>query len=107
MRITPYAHFLQSSVIPPYCDRLISPMIRMLRAKRVPNTVLSTLISESLEVVFDNLDMASAILDCAEEAAADLNPEIHQRLALVHVGLAMAMQALESEDLHELIARID
>jgi hypothetical protein len=82
-------------------------MIRMLRAKRVPNTVLSTLISESLEVVFDNLDMASAILDCAEEAAADLNPEIHQRLALVHVGLAMAMQALESEDLHELIARID
>jgi hypothetical protein len=69
--------------------------------------MLSTLISESLEVVFDNLDMASAILDCAEEAAADLNPEIHQRLALVHVGLAMAMQALESEDLRELIARID
>jgi hypothetical protein len=96
MRIDRHTKFLQSSVIPPYCDRLLSPMIRMLRAKRVPNTMLSTLISES-----------SAILDCAEEAAADFNPEIHQRLALVHVGLAMAMQALESEDLHELIARID
>jgi hypothetical protein len=69
--------------------------------------MLSSLITESLEVVSDNLDMASAILDCAEEAAVDLDPEIHQRLALVHVGLAMAMQALESKDLRELIARID
>jgi hypothetical protein len=69
--------------------------------------MLSSLISESLDVVFDNLDMASTILNCAEEAAADQNPDIHQRLALVHMGLAMAMQALESEDLHKLIAQID
>lgn len=69
--------------------------------------MLSSLLSESLEVTFDNLTMASTILSCAEEAAEELNPEIRQRLALVHMGLAMAMQALESEDLHRLIAAID
>lgn len=69
--------------------------------------MLSSLLSESLEVTFDNLNIASTILACAEEAAAELDPEIRQRLALVHMGLAMAMQALESEDLHRLIAAID
>jgi hypothetical protein len=69
--------------------------------------MLSSLISESLEVTFDNLNMASTILACAEEAVEDLSPEIRQRLSLVHIGLAMAMQALESKELHQLIAQID
>jgi hypothetical protein len=70
-------------------------------------SMLSSLLSEALEVTFDNLNMASTILSCAEEAAEDLNPEICQRLALVHVGLAMAMQALEEDALHRLIAQVD
>lgn len=69
--------------------------------------MLSSLLSESLEVTFDNLNMASTILACAEEAAEDLDPEIQKRLSLVHMGLAMALQALESEDLHQLIAAVD
>jgi hypothetical protein len=69
--------------------------------------MLSSLLSEALEVTFDNLNMASTILACAEEAAEDLSPDIRQRLALVHVGLAMAMQALEEDELHALIAKVD
>jgi hypothetical protein len=69
--------------------------------------MLSSLLSEALEVTFDNLNMASTILACAEEAAEDLSPDIRQRLALVHVGLAMAMQALEEDELHALIAKAD
>jgi hypothetical protein len=69
--------------------------------------MLSSLLSESLAVTLDNLDMASSVLACVEEAAEDLSPELRQRLALIHVGLAMAMQALEDQDLHRQIALID
>jgi hypothetical protein len=69
--------------------------------------MLSSLLSESLAVTLDNLDMASSVLACVEEAAADLSPELRQRLALIHVGLAMAMQALEDKELHRHIALVD
>jgi hypothetical protein len=69
--------------------------------------MLSSLLSESLAVTLDNLDMASSVLACVEEAAENLEPEIRQRLALVHIGLAMAMQGLQDQELHRQIALVD
>jgi hypothetical protein len=66
--------------------------------------MLESLLAEALAVTQDNLQMAQTILECAEEAAEDLSPEVRQRLNLVHVGLAMALQAFEDENLKALIA---
>jgi hypothetical protein len=65
--------------------------------------MLTTLLAEALAVTFDNLTMTATILDCAEEAAAELSPEARQRLSLVHTGLALAIQGMECDELQQLI----
>ncbi|MGR3279003.1 hypothetical protein ACSYAD_28475 [Acaryochloris marina NIES-2412] len=67
--------------------------------------MLTSLLAEALAVTFDNLTMTASILECAEEASEDLSPEAKQRLALVHTGLAMAIQGMEFEELQQLIKR--
>jgi hypothetical protein len=66
--------------------------------------MLESLLAEALAVTQDNLQMAQTILECAEEAAEDLDPDVRKRLSLVHVGLAMALQAFDDENLQELIS---
>ena len=65
--------------------------------------MLTCLLAEALAVTFDNLAMTAAILDCAEGAADTLNPDVRQRLNLVHTGLAMALQAMDCEEMETLI----
>ena len=65
--------------------------------------MLTSLLAEALAVTFDNLTMTATILDCAEEAAEELSSEARQRLALVHTGLAMAIQGMECDELQQLI----
>lgn len=65
--------------------------------------MLESLLSEALAVTLDNLQLTRNILECAEEAAEDMSPEVRQRLNLVHMGLAMSLQAFEDEHLQQLI----
>ncbi|MGB8701488.1 MAG: hypothetical protein WCD18_18900 [Thermosynechococcaceae cyanobacterium] len=65
--------------------------------------MLTSLLAEALAVTVDNLNMTAAILTCAEEAAEELSPEAKQRLHLVQVSLAMALQALEHEELQQVM----
>ena len=67
--------------------------------------MLASLLAEALAVTFDNLAMTSTILTCAEEASDELSSDARQRLSLVHTGLAMALQAMEYEEIQELIAQ--
>jgi tellurite resistance protein len=69
--------------------------------------MLTSLLAEALAVTVDNLSMTATILACAAEAAADLSPEAQQRLNLVHVALSMALQALEHEELQEIMEQSD
>ena len=61
--------------------------------------------AEALAVTLDNLMMTASIFKCTEEAAEDLNLEARQKLALVHAGLALAIQGLECDELQQLIKR--
>ncbi|UJB72330.1 hypothetical protein HRE53_27450 (plasmid) [Acaryochloris sp. 'Moss Beach'] len=45
----------------------------------------------------------SQVFECVGEATEDLNPEVKQRLGLVHAGLALAIQGMECEELQQLI----
>jgi hypothetical protein len=57
------------------------------------------LISEILSTVSHNLCVGATLLECIETESQVLQPEARQRLALVHVGLAMALDALQSTEL--------
>jgi hypothetical protein len=65
--------------------------------------MLTSLLAEALAVTVDNLSMSATILMCAEEAGAELSPEARQRLSLVQVALSMALQAMEHEELVQLM----
>jgi hypothetical protein len=65
--------------------------------------MLESLLAEALAVTLDNLQMTQTILECAEEAAETLSPEVRQRLNLVHMGLAMSLQAFEDQQLQQLM----
>jgi hypothetical protein len=57
------------------------------------------LVSEILASVSHNLCMGATLLECIETESQSLPPDARQRLALVHVGLAMALDALQSNEL--------
>jgi hypothetical protein len=57
------------------------------------------LVSEILSTVSHNLCVGATLLECIETESQSLPPEARQRLALVHVGLAMALDALQSTEL--------
>jgi hypothetical protein len=57
------------------------------------------LVSEILSTVSHNLCVGATLLECIETESQYLQPEARQKLALVHVGLAMALDALQSTEL--------
>jgi UDP-N-acetyl-D-mannosaminuronic acid transferase (WecB/TagA/CpsF family) len=69
--------------------------------------MFTSLLAEALAVSIDNLNMTSAILHYTQSAAEDLSPEAQQRLSLVHMGLGMALQAMEHHELQDLIKQAD
>jgi hypothetical protein len=69
--------------------------------------MLNSLLAEALAVAADNLSMTANILECTKDAAIDLSPEAQQRLQLVHMGLAMAMQAMNHDELCQIMEQSD
>jgi hypothetical protein len=69
--------------------------------------MFTTLLAEALAVAADNLNMTATILDCAQEAAVELSPEAQQRLNLVKVALAMALQAMNHDELRQVMEQSD
>jgi hypothetical protein len=69
--------------------------------------MFTTLLAEALAVTADNLNMTATILDCAQEAAVELSPEAQQRLNLVKVALAMALQAMNHDELRQVMEQSD
>lgn len=67
--------------------------------------MLTSFLAEALAVAFGNLTLTATMFQSAEEASEELSPEAKQRLALVHTGLAMAIQGMECEELQQLIKR--
>lgn len=65
--------------------------------------MLESLLSETLAVTADNLQMTVEMLKCAQEAATELPEETRQKLNLVHIGVALAVEALEDEALSQLV----
>ncbi|MEM9137649.1 MAG: hypothetical protein AAGB01_09920 [Cyanobacteria bacterium P01_F01_bin.42] len=65
--------------------------------------MLESLLCETLAVTADNLQMTVEMLKCAQEAAVELPDEARQKLNLVHVGVALAVEALEDETLSQLV----
>jgi hypothetical protein len=61
--------------------------------------MLNTLLAEALAVASDNLNMTASLLECTSDAAVDLSPEAQQRLNMIQLGLAMAMQAMNHDEL--------
>ncbi len=57
------------------------------------------LVSEILATVSHNLCVGATLLECIETESRELQPEARRKLALVHVGLAMALDALQSQEL--------
>jgi hypothetical protein len=76
------------------------------RAKPV-KVMFTSLLAEALAVTVDNLSMTATILACTEAAAEELSAEAKQRLQLVHLGLSMALQAMEYEELQQIMAQSD
>ncbi|MGR3279932.1 hypothetical protein ACSYAD_33290 [Acaryochloris marina NIES-2412] len=66
---------------------------------------MTSLLAEAIAVTFDNLTMTVSVFEYVEEATEDsnLSPEARQRLGLVHTALAMAIQAMEHDELRQLI----
>jgi hypothetical protein len=62
-------------------------------------TVGNHLISEILATVSHNLCVGATLLECVESESQQLPPDVRSKLALVHVGLAMALDALQSTEL--------
>jgi hypothetical protein len=69
--------------------------------------MLNSLLSDVLAVAADNLNMTASVLECTTDAAVDLSPEAKQRLNLVHMGLAMAMQAMDHDELRQIMEQSD
>lgn len=65
--------------------------------------MLESLLSETLAVTADNLQMTVEMLKCAQEVSGDLPEEARQKLNLVHIGVALALEALEDESLSQLV----
>ncbi|WP_404787851.1 hypothetical protein [Altericista sp. CCNU0014] len=57
------------------------------------------LLSEILETVSHNLCVGATLLECLETEAQHLQPDVRNKLALIHVGLALALDALQSTEL--------
>ena len=57
------------------------------------------IVSEILSAVSHNLCVGATLLECIEAESEYLHPDAAQKLALVHVGLAMALDALQSTEL--------
>ncbi len=57
------------------------------------------LISEILATVSHNLCVGATLLECVESESQQLPSDVRRKLALVHVGLAMALDALQSTEL--------
>jgi hypothetical protein len=62
-------------------------------------TVGTHLVSEILETIAHNLCVGATLLECVESESQQLEPEVRNKLALIHVGLAMALDALQSTEL--------
>jgi hypothetical protein len=62
-------------------------------------TVGNHLVSEILETIAHNLCVGATLLECVESESQQLQPEVRTKLALIHVGLAMALDALQSTEL--------
>jgi hypothetical protein len=69
--------------------------------------MFTSLLAEALAVTADNLSMTATILVCAEDAAQELSPEARQRLSIVQMGLSMALQAMEHEELQRVMELSD
>jgi hypothetical protein len=69
--------------------------------------MFTTLLAEALAVTADNLNMTATLLDCAQEAAVELSPEAQQRLNLIKVALAMALQAMNHDELRQVMEQSD
>jgi D-ribose pyranose/furanose isomerase RbsD len=69
--------------------------------------MFTSLLAEALAVTADNLNMTATILACAEEASQELSPEARQRLSIVQMGLSMALQAMEHDELLQLMQQSD
>ncbi len=69
--------------------------------------MFTSLLAEALAVTADNLDMTASLLVCAQEASEELSPEAQQRLNLVQVALSMALQALEHDELRQIMEQSD
>jgi hypothetical protein len=76
-------------------------------AQERKSIMFTSLLSEALAVAFDNLNMTTTILECSKAAAAELSPEAQQRLGLVQISLSMALEALEHEELRNLMEQSD
>jgi D-ribose pyranose/furanose isomerase RbsD len=69
--------------------------------------MFTSLLAEALAVTADNLSMTATILACTEEAAQELSQEARQRLSIVQMGLSMALQAMEHEELQSVMEQSD
>jgi predicted DNA-binding transcriptional regulator YafY len=69
--------------------------------------MLTSLLAEALAVALDNLNMTATILECTEAASEELSPEAQQRLNLVHLGLSMAIEAMDHEELRAIMEQSD
>jgi hypothetical protein len=65
--------------------------------------MLNSFLADVLAVAADNLNMTASVLECTSDAAIDLSPEAQQRLNQVHMGLAMAMQAMNHDELRQVM----
>ncbi len=63
------------------------------------------LTAEMLSTVSHNLSVGATLLECleAEVDPQEMDPAMRQQLALVHLGLAMAMDALNTDQLQNLM----
>ena len=68
--------------------------------------MLNCLLAEALSVAADNLNMTANILESTRDTAVDLSPEAQQRLNMVHMGLAMAMQAMNHDELCQIMGTV-
>jgi hypothetical protein len=69
--------------------------------------MLNCLLADALSVAATNLNLTANILEETRDAAIDLSPEAQQRLNMVHMGLAMAMQAMNHDELCQIMEQSD
>lgn len=69
--------------------------------------MLNCLLADALAVAADNLSLTASILENTRDATVELSPEAQQRLNMVHVGLAMAMQAMNHDELLQVMEQSD